>query len=134
MTLSAIQLALRQAEKASCSSNLRQWSSALRLYANANDQSVVPSPTVLVDEDWQTPLNGNGTRLDGNPGPLVSPLFTGWTFYQETYSYREDSLTWVPVQLTQSVIPIGAILFIIAELLSLPAYWRQIADGISSEH
>jgi TRAP-type C4-dicarboxylate transport system permease small subunit len=45
-----------------------------------------------------------------------------------------DSLTWVPVQLTQSVIPIGAILFIIAELLSLPAYWRQIADGISSEH
>lgn len=45
-----------------------------------------------------------------------------------------DSLTWVPVQLTQSVIPIGAILFIIAELLSLPAYWRQIANGISSEH
>jgi TRAP-type C4-dicarboxylate transport system permease small subunit len=45
-----------------------------------------------------------------------------------------DSLTWVPVQLTQSVIPIGAILFIIAELLSLPAYWRQIADGVSSEH
>jgi hypothetical protein len=45
-----------------------------------------------------------------------------------------DSLTWVPVQLTQSVIPVGAILFIIAELLSLPAYWRQIADGSLSEH
>jgi TRAP-type C4-dicarboxylate transport system permease small subunit len=44
------------------------------------------------------------------------------------------SLTWVPVQLTQSVIPVGAILFIIAELLSLPAYWRQIAAGESSEH
>ena len=44
------------------------------------------------------------------------------------------SLTWVPVQLTQSVIPIGAILFIAAELLSLPAYWRQIAAGQSSDH
>jgi TRAP-type C4-dicarboxylate transport system permease small subunit len=44
------------------------------------------------------------------------------------------SLTWVPVQLTQSVIPIGAMLFIAAELLSLPAYWRQIATGQSSDH
>jgi TRAP-type C4-dicarboxylate transport system permease small subunit len=44
------------------------------------------------------------------------------------------SLTWVPVELTQSVIPVGAILFIIAELLSLPAYWRQIATGQSSDH
>ncbi len=44
------------------------------------------------------------------------------------------SLTWVPVQLTQSVIPIGAILFIVAELVSLPAYWRQIAAGQSSDH
>ena len=44
------------------------------------------------------------------------------------------SLTWVPVQFTQSVIPVGAILFIVAELLSLPRYWRQIADGQSLEH
>jgi TRAP-type C4-dicarboxylate transport system permease small subunit len=44
------------------------------------------------------------------------------------------SLTWVPVQLTQSVIPVGAILFIAAELISLPRYWRQIADGQGIEH
>ena len=44
------------------------------------------------------------------------------------------SLVWVPVQLTQSVIPIGAILFIAAELLSLPRYWRQIAEGRGVEH
>ncbi len=44
------------------------------------------------------------------------------------------SLTWMPVQFTQSVIPIGAILFILCELLSLPDYWRQIAAGESSEH
>ena len=45
-----------------------------------------------------------------------------------------DSLTWIPVQLTQSVIPIGALLFILCELLSLPDYWKQIASGQSSEH
>ncbi len=38
ITLSAVQLALAQAERSSCSSNLRQWGSALRLYGNANDQ------------------------------------------------------------------------------------------------
>ncbi|WP_282606560.1 TRAP transporter small permease [Pelagibius sp. Alg239-R121] len=44
------------------------------------------------------------------------------------------SLTWVPIQLTQSVIPIGAILFIIAELLSAPAYFKAVMSGQSSEH
>lgn len=44
------------------------------------------------------------------------------------------SLTWVPVQFTQSVIPIGAILFIICQLLSLPEYWAKTAAGISLEH
>lgn len=44
------------------------------------------------------------------------------------------ALTWVPVQFTQSVIPIGAILFVICQLLSLPNYWTQTARGISLEH
>ncbi|HDZ74259.1 MAG TPA: TRAP transporter small permease [Aurantimonas coralicida] len=44
------------------------------------------------------------------------------------------SLTWVPVSLTQSIIPIGAILFIVAELLSLPDYWRDVMAGRSVEH
>nr|WP_255720570.1 TRAP transporter small permease [Acuticoccus kalidii] len=44
------------------------------------------------------------------------------------------SLTWVPVSVTQSVIPIGAILFIIAEILSFPAYWKDIMSGHFSEH
>lgn len=44
------------------------------------------------------------------------------------------SLTWVPVQFTQSVIPIGAILFIICQLLSLPDYWVQTSRGLSLEH
>lgn len=44
------------------------------------------------------------------------------------------SLTWVPVQLTQSVIPIGAILFMLCQILSLPRYWKTTAAGISLEH
>jgi TRAP-type C4-dicarboxylate transport system permease small subunit len=44
------------------------------------------------------------------------------------------SLPWVPISLTQSVIPISAALFIICELLSLPDYWRAVLAGHSLEH
>ena len=44
------------------------------------------------------------------------------------------SLTWIPVSFTQSVIPIGAVLFIVAELLSLPDHWRDVMAGRSTEH
>jgi TRAP-type C4-dicarboxylate transport system permease small subunit len=47
---------------------------------------------------------------------------------------RLISLRWVPVQFTQSVIPIGAALFIVAELLSLPHYWSMTIRGVSLEH
>lgn len=41
------------------------------------------------------------------------------------------SLTWVPTRFTQSVIPVGGALFIIAQLLSLPEVLRQArGDGI----
>jgi len=41
------------------------------------------------------------------------------------------SLPWVPTRLTQSVIPIGCVLFVIAQLLSLPEMLRgdEDADG-----
>lgn len=39
------------------------------------------------------------------------------------------SLTWVPTRLTQSIIPIGGMLFIIAEALSLPDQFRQAGSG-----
>lgn len=35
------------------------------------------------------------------------------------------SLTWVPTRLTQSVIPIGATLFVLSELLSFPDLWKM---------
>ena len=44
------------------------------------------------------------------------------------------SVTWVPVSFTQSVIPIGAVLFLVCQALSLPEYWRKTAAGVSLEH
>ena len=44
------------------------------------------------------------------------------------------SLTWVPVSFTQSVIPIGAALFVLCQMLSLPEYWYKTAQGVSLEH
>jgi TRAP-type C4-dicarboxylate transport system permease small subunit len=39
------------------------------------------------------------------------------------------SLPWVPEQVAQSVIPIGAVLFIIGQALSLPEAWRKTMRG-----
>ncbi len=44
------------------------------------------------------------------------------------------SLTWMPVTFTQSVIPLGGALFIIASLLSFPMYYRATMAGHSLEH
>lgn len=44
------------------------------------------------------------------------------------------SLPWVPVSVTQSVIPISAVLFILCELLSLPDYMKGVMAGESGGH
>jgi len=46
--------------------------------------------------------------------------WVGWRVLQVLDGVYMISLPWVPVLVTQSVIPIGAALFIVAELLSLP--------------
>jgi TRAP-type C4-dicarboxylate transport system permease small subunit len=46
---------------------------------------------------------------------------------------RDDtlvSLTWVQLKFTQSVIPIGAVLYLIAELLNLPQIWREATGQV----
>ena len=60
--------------------------------------------------------------------------WAGWEVLQILEGETLVSLTWVPISVTQSVIPIGAALFIIAELLSLPDYWRDVMAGRSVEH
>lgn len=63
---------------------------------------------------------------------VVFFLILAWAGLEVVILLQGDtliSLTWVPVQLTQSVIPIGALLFIVAQLLSIPDEWRYLQYG-----
>lgn len=55
--------------------------------------------------------------------------WTGWQVIQVLAGDTLVSLPWVSVQVTQSVIPIGAVLFIICELVSMPLYWRKLGEA-----
>ena len=58
-----------------------------------------------------------------------------WTGFQVLVVLAGDgmvSLPWVPLQITDSVIPIGAVLFLIAEALRLPAVMRDARARASS--
>jgi TRAP-type C4-dicarboxylate transport system permease small subunit len=59
--------------------------------------------------------------------------WTGWVVLQVLEGDTLVSLPEVSVQITQSVIPIGALLFLICETLSLPGHWRRLRAGISHE-
>jgi TRAP-type C4-dicarboxylate transport system permease small subunit len=57
--------------------------------------------------------------------------WTGFVVLQILGGMSLVSLRWISVQFTQSVIPIGAILFIVAQLLSMPRHLAKISAGIS---
>ena len=59
--------------------------------------------------------------------------WAGWKVLQVVGIMTLISLPWVPVMLTQSVIPIGAVLFIVCELLSLPEYRHRLRERITAE-
>ena len=61
-------------------------------------------------------------------------LIMAWYGYQVLIILEGDTLISLPfigTQFTQSVIPIGAILFVVAEILNLPQIWRE-ASGQTS--
>ncbi len=60
--------------------------------------------------------------------------WSGWEVVQVMEGMGLVSLPWVPVQLTQSVIPIGGALFIVCSLLSFPDYYKLTMAGVSFEH
>ena len=43
------------------------------------------------------------------------------------------SLSWVHLSFTQSVIPVGSVLFILAEILSIPEAWAKAMAGVDYE-
>ena len=50
----------------------------------------------------------------------------GWEVITILAGDTLTSLPWVPVSLTQSVIPIGGALIALAEILTIPERWREI--------
>jgi TRAP-type C4-dicarboxylate transport system permease small subunit len=67
-------------------------------------------------------------------GFFILLAWAGFTVLTVMTGMSLISLTWVPITFTQSVIPIGAVLFLIGQALSLPEYWEKCAAGISLEH
>jgi TRAP-type C4-dicarboxylate transport system permease small subunit len=67
-------------------------------------------------------------------GFFILLAWAGFTVLSVLGGMSLTSLTWVPITVTQSVIPIGALLFLICQALSLPEYWSKTYRGISLEH
>ena len=59
--------------------------------------------------------------------------WAGWEVVRVLEGTYLVSLPWVPVQLTQSVIPVGAMLFIVAEVLGFQEDWRLRNERNGSE-
>ena len=58
--------------------------------------------------------------------------WAGWRVFGILGGDTLVSLPWVPQRLVQSVVPIGAILFIVAELVTLPEVWKGPPDTAES--
>lgn len=66
-------------------------------------------------------------------GFFALAAWAGWRVLLALEDFYLSTLTWMPRQVTQSVIPISAILFIIAELLNLPDMLRGGVTSIREE-
>lgn len=59
--------------------------------------------------------------------------YAGWVILEVMGNETLISLDWVPLWFTQSVVPVGAALFIAAQLLSLPQAYARMVAGQSTE-
>ena len=83
----------------------------------------VPSVVAAVSPRWRMPL-----VIVAEATVIGFFLMLAWYGYIVLLILEGDNLISLPevsTQLTQSVIPIGAVLFVIAELLNLPQIWRE---------
>ena len=59
--------------------------------------------------------------------------YAGWFILEVMGSETLVSLPWVPLWFTQSAVPVGAALFMLAQLLSLPQAYARMVAGESAE-
>jgi TRAP-type C4-dicarboxylate transport system permease small subunit len=62
---------------------------------------------------------------------LALLAWVGWRLFEVAEGDRLVSLPWVPLRVAQSIVPIGALLFLASEALCLPALWR---GGVPAPH
>lgn len=60
---------------------------------------------------------------------FVAMAWAGWVVLGVMAGETLISLPWVGLVFTQSVVPIGCALFVIGQLLSLPAAWQRMLAG-----
>ena len=64
---------------------------------------------------------------------FIAMAWAGWVVLQIMAGETLVALDWVPLQFTQSVVPIGCALFVLAQLLSTPAAWARSQAGRDAE-
>lgn len=63
-------------------------------------------------------------------------VVVGWAGWYVMGIFGDEtlvSLTWVPLKYTQAIIPLGALLYLIAEILSMPDAWQKAMAGVDFE-
>lgn len=66
-------------------------------------------------------------------GFLIVLAWAGMVLFSMVEGMSLISIRWVPLQFTHSVIPIGAVLFALAQILSMPAHLARVRAGVSTE-
>ncbi len=92
----------------------------------------VPGVIAAVPTAWRMPL-----VIVAEATIIGFFLVLAWYGYIVLLILEGDTLISLPevsTQLTQSVIPIGAVLFVIAELLNLPQIWREATGRAPMQH
>lgn len=64
---------------------------------------------------------------------FLSIAYAGWYVLRVMAGETLVSLDWVPLQFTQAVVPIGCLLFVLAQGLSTPEAWRRLEAGYDAE-
>ncbi|MBI3710007.1 MAG: TRAP transporter small permease subunit [Proteobacteria bacterium] len=85
----------------------------------------VPGLVAALERPWRLVAVATAEALVIGFFALVA--WIGWRVLEVLEGGRLVSLPWVPEQFTQSIIPVGAVVFIVAQLASLPEIWRAAA-------
>jgi len=91
----------------------------------------VPGIVSLMARAWRLPLLILSETIV--IGFFLVLAWYGWEVVLILGGDRLTSLPWVPVWLTQSVIPVGSVLIALAEALTIPERWREAETGVAAQ-